>query len=200
MKRKIKHPCFKVFTEIMYHNSRLSVLGKEAIQVLEVMKKEGMTKELLEPFVEVAIKAAGAESNEEEKEKEKHTTKRCKWWNRGYCREKGGCLYSHPKYDCEDHLKGSCTTKGCINLRHRKKCKYFNTEAGCSRTETCEYLHQKDVKEKEHTEVKYMDTQTENVPGEKEKETQTPKVKKCFCSQDFKTNEVNIFDDKVICL
>ena len=39
-----------------------------------------------------------------------------------------------------------------------------------------------------------------HVPGEKEKETQTPKMKKCFCTKDFKTNEVNIFDDKVICI
>ena len=32
------------------------------------------------------------------------------------------------------------------------------------------------------------------------KDTQTPKVKKCFCTKDFKRNEVNIFDDKVICI
>ena len=38
---------FKVFTEIMYHNSRLAVLGKEAIQVLEVMETEGTSKEVL---------------------------------------------------------------------------------------------------------------------------------------------------------
>ena len=41
-------------------------------------------------------------------------------------------------------------------------------------------------------EVKDMDTQTENKPEVKEKETQTPKVKKCFSTKDFKTNEVNI--------
>ena len=58
-----EHPCFKVFTELMYHNSKDSVLGKEAIQVLEMMEKEGMAKELLGPFVEVAMKAAGLESN-----------------------------------------------------------------------------------------------------------------------------------------
>ena len=89
----------------MYHNSRFVVLGKEAIQVLEVMKKEGMPKELLDLFVEVAMKAAGPESNMKEEEK------RCKWWNRGFCHEKGESLYNHPKGNCEDHVKGSCTTK-----------------------------------------------------------------------------------------
>ena len=34
----------------------------------------------------------------------------------------------------------------------------------------------------------------------KEQETLTPKVKKCFCTKDFKRNEVSIFDDKVICI
>ena len=62
---------------------------------------------------------------------------------------KEGVFYSHQKHDCEDHLKGSCPTKGCITLRHRKKCKYFNTETGWSRGETCEFLHKKDIKEKE---------------------------------------------------
>ena len=149
-----------------------------------MMEKEGMAKELLGPFVEVARKAAGTELNV--KEKEEHTMKKCKWWNRGYCREKGECRYSHSKDDCEDHLKGSCITKRCITLRHRKKCKYFNTEGGCSRGETCEYLHEKDVKEKEHMEVKDMYTQTENKPEVKEKETQTPKVKTCFVQKILK--------------
>ena len=129
-----EHPCFKVFTEIMYHNSRLSVLGKEAIQVLEVMEKEGMAKELLGPFVEVAMKAAGTELNV--KEKEEPTMKRCKWWNRGYCREKGECRYSHPKDDCEDHLKGSCITKRCITLRHRK-----NVNTSIQREDVAEEKH-----------------------------------------------------------
>ena len=64
-----EHPCFKVFMEIIYNNLRLSVFGKDAIQVLEVMKKEGMPKELLDPLVEVAIKATGPVSNIKEEEK-----------------------------------------------------------------------------------------------------------------------------------
>ena len=64
------HPCFKIFQEIMYHNSRLAVLGVEAIKVLDLMKGEGVQEEVLGPFVEVANKAAEAET----------TTKKSRRW------------------------------------------------------------------------------------------------------------------------
>ena len=41
--------------------------------VLEVMKKEGMPKELLDPLVEVAIKATGPVSNIKEKRRRRST-------------------------------------------------------------------------------------------------------------------------------
>ena len=77
--------------------------------------------------------------------------RRCKWWNGGFCREKKNCSFSHPLEDCENHLKGGCTTKGCKTKRHRKQCKYFNAESGCHRGESCEYLnqHEKVTEEKE---------------------------------------------------
>ena len=72
------HPCFKVFSEINFHNIRLAVLGVEAKKVLDVMKLEGMASEVLEPLYEEARKAAGLEfkttQNVEGKE-----GKRCKW-------------------------------------------------------------------------------------------------------------------------
>ena len=105
--------------EINYHKSRLAVLGNEAIRVLEAMRIEGMPMEVHDPLFEVAINAAGLE-NSNKKEQKKNETRRCKWWNQGYCREKEGCSYAHPKEDCQDHLKDGCTIKGCNNLRHRK--------------------------------------------------------------------------------
>ena len=113
------------------------------------MEPEGMFKEVLDPFFEVAMKAVGVESSRKDKEKYKNKIKRCKWWNRGYCREKGECSFTHTKGDCEEHLRGGCNTKGCNILRHRKQCKYFNTDTGCTRGETCEYLHRKNKGDKE---------------------------------------------------
>ena len=103
------HPCYTVFQEIMYHNSRLAVLSEEAIKVLDSMKTEGMSDEVIAPLMEVAVKAAGLESRDEEKEKKE--IKRCKWWNRGYHREKESCSFDHPSGDCEDHLKDDADPK-----------------------------------------------------------------------------------------
>ena len=96
------HPCYKVFTEINFHNSRLGVLGDEAIRVLEDMKSEGMSSEVLEPLFAVAKKAAGLEDCKTSVETKVKNSKRCKWWNRGFCREREKCSFLHQK----EHLSG----------------------------------------------------------------------------------------------
>ena len=55
------HPCFKVFSEISFHNARLVVLGQEAFRVLEDIRKKGMPREVHDPIFDVATKAAGLE-------------------------------------------------------------------------------------------------------------------------------------------
>ena len=141
------HPCFKVFSEISFHNARLVVLGQEAFRVLEDMRKKGMPKEVHDPLFDVATKAAGLEVDKDRETIVKEV-KRCKWWDRGFCRERGACFYSHTKGDCQEHLKGGCTIKGCNTFRHRKKCRYFNTAVGCHRGESSEYLHEANINTK----------------------------------------------------
>ena len=190
------HPCYTVFQEIMYHNSRLAVLGEETIQVLNSMKTEGMSDEVIAPLMEVAMKAAGLESRD--KEKERKEIKRCKWWNRGYCREKESCSFDHPSGNCEDHLKGRCRSKGCKILRHRKICKYFITDTECHRGETCEYLHEKDKddNEKDEKDVEVLKTKYNN----KEQDTQTLTEEKCICKEKCIVSKVQYEKDKVICI
>ena len=193
------HPCFKVFMEIKYHNSRLAVLGGKALKVLEDMRNEGMPMQVLDPLITVAKKAAGIDE-EKLKELEVKETRRCKWWNRGFCRDRKGCSFNHPKEDCPDHIRDKCINKGCINRRHRKQCRYVDTEEGCHRGLNCEYLHPAKEVVNEVSEVKEKETHTKVECKMEEKDTQTPKVKKCFCAKDFKSNEVHFFDDGVICI
>ena len=61
--------------------------------------------------------------------------RRCKWWNMGYCREGTRCSYNHPLLDCQQHLQG-------CSMRHRRRCKFWGTPAGCFRTEKFQYFHQ----------------------------------------------------------
>ena len=126
--------------------------------------------------------------NSNKKEPKKNESRRCKWWNRGYCCEKEGCTYAHPKEDCQNHLKDGCTIKGCKNLRHRKKCKYFKTDTGCHRGESCEYLHILDdinrINEAEGKNTSEKEVQTENKSEVKDKDIQTEIEEKCLCKNE----------------
>ena len=79
---------------------------------------------------------------------QKENTRKCKYWNQGYCKERRKCPWLHPKDDCQQYLKdGRCRDKDCSN-RHRRVCKYWLDE-GCTRKKDCQYLH-RDVGE-EHS-------------------------------------------------
>ena len=87
--------------------------------------------------------------------------------------------------------------KGCTSFRHRKVCKFFSSEEGCLRGDSCAYLHKVEVEmqcsslkkvslEKEINKVNLKETQTERNPDIKENETQTDKSELCVCKEDFK--------------
>ena len=158
MENNLVCKCVKVFSEIAFHNQRLSELGKEAVAVLNDILKEGVPSDALATMMATARMAESAVMKERPSD-----IRRCKWWNRGFCREKQSCSYSHPAGDCQDHLLGGCTNRRCSTLRHRKVCKYFSTEGGCLWGEKCAYLHsEKSQKDIEVQHVKGLpDGQTE---------------------------------------
>ena len=137
----------QVFKEIFAIDQRLRQLGVEAESLLEETKEmynqygEKRSTEL-KHFESIAKKAKMGVLVAGE-DKDKYTNfKRCRYWNKGYCREgTPKCPYYHPPDDCQQHLqKGRCSSQGCP-LRHRKKCKYWETKAGCFRQGRCQYLH-----------------------------------------------------------
>ena len=80
------------------------------------------------------------EDIEQPKDKKGKRSKRCRYWNRGFCREKSSCLFSHVKEDCESFQKeGSCYDRTC-KKRHRKECRYYS-KGNCFRGNRCEYKH-----------------------------------------------------------
>ena len=70
------HPCYKIFTEIMFLNTKLEALGCEGIKVLDKIREEGISEEVLVPLFLVAKKAAGKEDDKNEVELENF--RRCK--------------------------------------------------------------------------------------------------------------------------
>lgn len=66
--------------------------------------------------------------------------KRCRYYNRGYCKYELKCRFIHPTEICKEHMQ----SKKCINIncggRHPKRCKWLEKEQGCRRS-NCDYLH-----------------------------------------------------------
>ena len=135
--------------EIQSTDARLKQLGMEGEYVVEEIKQ--MFKESgqecgkeLKQFENLVMKAKQGVLGGDVKEKYK-SVKRCRYWNRGYCREgTTKCPYFHPPDDCQQHLlEGRCSRQGCGH-RHRRKCKYWGTKQGCFRKGQCQYLHSDD--------------------------------------------------------
>ena len=75
-------------------------------------------------------------------DKEIQSKIKCKYVNKGFCKEGFQCVFYHPKEDCESHLGGiPCKNKECLK-RHRHICKYWDSKRGCSRRSQCSYLHE----------------------------------------------------------
>ena len=68
--------------------------------------------------------------------------KRCRYFNRGYCKKGSDCLYSHPQETCQEYLEsGSCASFRSCRKRHPKECRYWKRHH-CFRGNECMFLHQ----------------------------------------------------------
>ena len=68
--------------------------------------------------------------------KNKKTIRKCWFYNKGYCRSKTNCQFSHPQTFCK--IK-DCRDKEC-EARHIKDCKNYFKNA-CKFGKSCEYKH-----------------------------------------------------------
>lgn len=70
-------------------------------------------------------------------------TKKCRYFNRGYCKYNKKCRFVHPEGICKEYLKSyKCERKECLD-RHPKICKWERSIGGCKRSVDCQYLHGK---------------------------------------------------------
>ena len=208
----------QIFSEIDSLNERLSVLGQEAKMVLGQMLNEGVKMDVVIPFLAKARKAEWANAVEGMEGNVTKERRKCNWWNRGYCREKEGCLFAHPREDCQDHLKGGCNNRGCT-LRHRRACKFLSSEVGCVRGDMCAYLHLGPLQEKNKVEndVEVLDKTTAMAMENKEVQTKVEgqlktmimaskevqarfETETCVCKEPIFQNKVVIEEDKIICV
>ena len=202
MREDFKSKSLKIFQEIVFHKERLGQLRVEAMEVLDVLGRSSMEREEVERLREVASMAIFCV--EEVVVSKDNSSRRCKWWNRGFCKEKERCQFSHLGEDCKEHLRSaSCTTQGC-KLRHRRKCRYWALKEGCHRGVECEYTHiDKTQQENETKDVHKMVQQKETKTVEKfDQEVQTEKIQKNSeaCRLNTGKNELFVEGERLFCI
>ena len=75
--------------------------------------------------------------------KQRHKRDRkCRFYNRGFCKFGRSCNFGHPQLVCKEYLEdGICRQRECPK-RHPRHCRYWTSKAeGCKRREECQYLH-----------------------------------------------------------
>ena len=99
---------------------QIDIEMKDIINKRKVMEKDSVEKEKV------------AESN--------LVKKKCRYYDKGYCKYQKKCRYFHPIEVCKTHLeKQKCKENGCRG-RHPRACKWFQRDIGCKRVD-CGYLH-----------------------------------------------------------
>ena len=66
--------------------------------------------------------------------------KKCKYFDRGHCKFKLECKFSHPTETCKTYLEGQKCERNVCKMRHPKECKWYQGRTGCKR-QGCDYLH-----------------------------------------------------------
>ena len=75
------------------------------------------------------------------KEKEvKRKRKKCRYYNRGFCKYATKCKFLHPTETCKVYLSDKICDKSDCDFRHQKLCKWLESNDGCKR-DNCVYRH-----------------------------------------------------------
>ena len=104
-------------------------------------------------IVSEIIKILKKEENKLVENMKKKSMKRCKFDNRGFCKQGTSfCKFLHADRVCEEYFtSGSCSLGSSCQLRHPWKCRYWR-RGYCWRSNDCVFLHKTEDLGKESTE------------------------------------------------
>ena len=130
----------------------------------------------LSNFVEEILEALKTEEIKRSDTKQRKIHSKCRYYNRGYCKEGQRCSFFHPTEDCQEYIySGTCSQGRQCWQRHPQKCKYW-LRGNCWREDACVYLHMEECAEKK-------DDKNESVENRKKEGTQ------CLDEEDIDENE-----------
>ena len=138
------------FTRCWGYLGQLGSMAKDMVSVMQgpnIIKESDVQQKMVQQLTRIVnIVEKTAEIDLEDK---KTKSKKCNFYNRGFCKQGSSCQYVHPQEVCERHEHGeNCGDRNC-NKRHLYSCKHFNSEPGCTRGETCAFSHKTGSKVKE---------------------------------------------------
>jgi hypothetical protein len=158
----------RVIDDILVANTdSINRINKELLEVEEKIKKQKpdvgeskedckkqKSKEVLEKVEGCKVKnshprhkevTAEMKDKEEENDNIQETNvekrrKRCRYYDRGFCKYTSKCKFVHPSKSCEVYLSGNICGKSDCEFRHPKLCKWLESKGGCKR-DNCDYRH-----------------------------------------------------------
>ena len=85
-------------------------------------------------------------------DKRRELKRKCKFEDKGKCKNGSKCLYVHPKQTCQEHGKlGLCQHKDVCQLRHPVKiCFQWEKGEKCSRGDQCRFRHPLELLQNKH--------------------------------------------------
>ena len=97
-------------------------------------------KQIDEEILRLQTSKTRADTTKTKNNEAKIEVKKCRYFNRGHCKYKLECRFSHPTEICSKILEGRKCEQHLCKMRHPKSCKWDQRGSGCRRKD-CDYLH-----------------------------------------------------------
>ena len=150
--------CEEIYTSVKYLVKKIQECEEERKSILQGIKTFQSTlyysgncgnlinvcENLKSALENVSVKVQNDAENEKMDGQAKESKRKCRYFNRGYCKYGMNCKFFHSKVICNEYVEeGGCQTTGC-SKRHPRQCRYWTENPeGCRRSDTCQYLHVK---------------------------------------------------------
>ena len=133
---------------LLNHLSNLEIKRRETLFLLQDFSNDNCTKRAKQRLIE-RVENLQINVTKKSNENIQKKKRRCRYYNKGYCRNKIECEFQHVEKICQSFmLDKKCSDSEC-NDRHPKSCKYWLRDTkGCFRGTTCKYLHRENERGK----------------------------------------------------
>ena len=126
-----------------FQNTKISIIEKLdnliATSKTNVLSNPAEIDSILDTCEKTKYKILNLKISEEDVSPQ---TRKCRHFNRGFCKFRDNCKFSHNEGICAEYLENKiCKVSNC-RFRHPKPCKFVNNGDTCNWAQNCLYLHE----------------------------------------------------------